>query len=178
MFGLLHLRQGDTLYCKCAISIHEGIYMHSRATLPAFMSHVPRGKSYRHCNALKRNTKENSANYRKWKEWALWICMFWGRNMNESNWTWEFFNLMPCHFITFSEVSTFGNTRQWYKMIKKPIEDMMMSFVGFSSQQAMKTIPYFIGYLVFVGVTHVCPWTTVCHSWLHFILSLTAFTLA
>lgn len=82
MFGLLHLRQGDTLYCKCTISIHEGIYMHSRATLPVFILHVPRGKSYRHCDALKRNRKEN---YRKWKEWALWIRMFWGRNMNESN---------------------------------------------------------------------------------------------
>lgn len=39
MFGLLHLLERTALYCKCAISIHEGIYMHSQATLLVFISH-------------------------------------------------------------------------------------------------------------------------------------------
>lgn len=45
MFELLHLRVRAALYCKCAISIHEGIYMQSQATLPVFkLWHSPKLK--------------------------------------------------------------------------------------------------------------------------------------
>ncbi len=37
MLELFHLRELTALYCKCAISIHEGIYMHSQVTLPVFI---------------------------------------------------------------------------------------------------------------------------------------------
>lgn len=46
MLELLHLCERASLYCKCAISIHEGIYMHSRAALLVFVSHVAHRKSY------------------------------------------------------------------------------------------------------------------------------------
>lgn len=46
MFRLLHLLERAALYCKCAISIHEGIYMHSQAALLVFISHVAHSKSY------------------------------------------------------------------------------------------------------------------------------------
>lgn len=46
MFELLHLLQRAALYCKCAISIHEGIYMHSQATLLVFIPHIAHSKSY------------------------------------------------------------------------------------------------------------------------------------
>lgn len=46
MFELLHLLERTALYCKCAISIHEGIYMHSQATLLVFISRVAHSKSY------------------------------------------------------------------------------------------------------------------------------------
>lgn len=46
MFQLLHLRERAALYCKCAINIHEGIYMHSQATLLVFISHVAHSRSY------------------------------------------------------------------------------------------------------------------------------------
>ena len=39
-------RERAALYCKCAINIHEGIYMHSPATLLVFISHVAHSKSY------------------------------------------------------------------------------------------------------------------------------------
>lgn len=42
---LLHLLECAALYYKCAISIHEGIYMHSQAMLPEFISHAAHSKS-------------------------------------------------------------------------------------------------------------------------------------
>lgn len=33
MLELLHLLERTALYCKCAISIHEGIYMHFQADI-------------------------------------------------------------------------------------------------------------------------------------------------
>lgn len=46
MFELLHLLERAALYCKYAISIHEGIYMHSQATLLVFISNIALSKSY------------------------------------------------------------------------------------------------------------------------------------
>lgn len=46
MLELLHLLERTALYCKCAISIHEGIYMHFQATLSVFISHVAHGRTY------------------------------------------------------------------------------------------------------------------------------------
>lgn len=46
MLELLHLLESAALYCKCAISIHEGIYMHSQAMLPVFISCGAHCESY------------------------------------------------------------------------------------------------------------------------------------
>lgn len=46
MLELLHLCERASLYCKCAISIHEGVYMHSQAALLVSVSHVAHDKSY------------------------------------------------------------------------------------------------------------------------------------
>lgn len=43
---LLHLLECTALYCKCAISIHEGIYMHSQVMLLVFILHIAHRKSY------------------------------------------------------------------------------------------------------------------------------------
>lgn len=39
MLKLLHRLERAALYFKCAISIHEGIYMHSQAQLLVFISY-------------------------------------------------------------------------------------------------------------------------------------------
>lgn len=40
MLELLHHLGNTALYCKCAISIHEGIYMHSPAILLVFITYT------------------------------------------------------------------------------------------------------------------------------------------